>query len=89
MITPHGDTPAGEAGDAASLTTNEVQKKVQAAAGFRAIMHNTHGLQSRAGSANEVQRQKSTRTPQGQAIYDHLETELPQPLEHNQRPLRD
>ena len=70
--TPHGDTLAGDSGDAASLTTNETEKNVQAAGEFLAIMQNTHGLQSRAGSANEVQRQKSTRTPQGQAIYDDL-----------------
>ena len=70
--TPHGDNPAGDAGDATSLTTNEAQKNVQAAAGFRVIMHHTHGLQSRAGSANEEHRKKLPTTPQGQAIYDDL-----------------
>jgi hypothetical protein len=49
-----------------------MEKNVQAAAELRAIMQTTHGLQSRSGSANEVQRQKSPTTPPGQAIYDDL-----------------
>jgi hypothetical protein len=68
--THHVDTQAGKPGDAASLTTNEAQNNVQAAAGFRAIMQHNHGLQSQAGSVNEEQRKKSPTTPQGQAIYD-------------------
>jgi hypothetical protein len=44
--THHVDTQTGKPRDAASLTTNEVQNNVQAAAGFRVIMHHTHGLQS-------------------------------------------
>jgi hypothetical protein len=39
-------------------------------------MQNTHGLQSRAGSANEEQRKKSPTTQQGQALYDALYDDL-------------
>jgi hypothetical protein len=67
--TPQVDTPDVGSRGAASLTAIEEEKNVQAAAEFRAIMRTTYGLQSRAGAANEVQRQKSPTTPPRQAIY--------------------
>ena len=39
---------------------------------FSSITQTTHGIQTRAGVADEVQRQKSPTTPQGQTIYDDL-----------------
>jgi hypothetical protein len=45
---------------------------MQAAAAFGAIVQTTHGLQTRAGSADEVLSQKSQTTPPRQAIYGDL-----------------
>jgi hypothetical protein len=45
---------------------------VLANATFSSITQTTHGIQTRAGVADEVQRQKSPTTPQGQTIYDDL-----------------
>jgi hypothetical protein len=70
--TPHGDTPAGGSGDAALLTKNEAEKSVLANATFSSIVQTTHGLQSRAGEADEVQRQKSPTTPPSQTIHGDL-----------------
>jgi len=43
-----------------------------AAATFSAIVQTTHGLQTRAGAADEMQRQKSPTTPPRQAIHGDL-----------------
>jgi len=59
-------------GDAASLTTNEAETNVQVTLEFLTIMQTTHGFQNLSGLENEVQRQKSPTTPQGQATYDDL-----------------
>ena len=81
--TPHGDTPAGGSGDAASLTTNEAEKNVLANATFSIIAQTTHGLQTRAGEADEVQRQKSPTTPPRQTIHGDLVRRLGPPQDHS------
>ena len=50
----------------------EAEKNVKTAATFWAIVQTTHGLQTRTGAADEVQRQKSPTTPPRQAIHGDL-----------------
>jgi hypothetical protein len=52
--TPHGDTPASGSRDAASLTTNEADKNVLANATFQYIAQTTHGFQTRAEKAHDI-----------------------------------
>jgi hypothetical protein len=71
--TTGGGSPDVGGRGAASLTTAiEEEKKVQAAAALWAIVQTTHGLQTRAGAADEVHRPKSPTTPLRQAIYGDL-----------------
>ena len=74
---PSGETqnappPAPDAAAGGTTGEGSMEKNVQAAAELRAIMQTTHGLQSRSGSANEVQRQKSPTTPPRQTIHGDL-----------------
>ena len=60
--TPHSDTPASGSGDAASLTTNEADKSILAHATFQYISQTTHGFQTRAEKAHDID--SLTDTPQ-------------------------
>ena len=53
-------------------TTIQAEKNVHATAEVWAIVRTTHGLQTRAGATDEVQRQKSPTTPPRQAIHGDI-----------------